>query len=731
MARKNRDSGNHSKRRDIIKASTALSVFGGTGVVSASSDVDSTTPPKDLTVNEVEPHSGGNQVSISSGSSMSRSALIIKDCNAWNAPANESVLQDYGIPYDVITSAGLEDTERGSYTDIILVSTQPAYYYERLSDQQEKIRNYVSNGGVLHAHVATNGWPCTTTGTPAFLPKDVDTAVDLRDNLTKTKPSHPLLNKVGSLDSWNSSTHGYLTNVPKSAKVYVGVSGAPESKPTFIEYTHGDGTVLATTQTIEWPFAQYRGSENLLRNELSYVPENRGSGIDLSGLISEKRDTISQIRNLAGITLSDNIQRVDQEAEDLVDLIDGSQDNVGLKTKQEQREMLERIIAAEDVTRISTSTVVGDESPTQTMIENIFSLTKGLAVELASRATGGLARRFANSLAKSLFRKFEDLLAGLMGRGTFPPRRIIAAYKELDEIQKRHFFSYNKFANENEKAWKEVGQAASENGISVLDGGLVSPLISELDESFSLMDGIEEIIFEAYYFDSSAEFPEVSIPTPETLELQDLQVYYDVPEETLPKRAQPLVPDEIELRIETDALEAQLPDPEPLEQVQELLETLNETAETGGIGDTIDERIEQVKTQVEDSRDLTEQDDDKRDDIREKSVAAIEFVSQFAKDLIANLEKAQEVFKGAQQLTGIIMFGAILAASVSFATGIGFVGFLSLATLMAQVAAVISATVLIIDSVQVLTGFTYMSGLTVFHGGTTRAIIDDEFGGVA
>lgn len=242
----------------------------------------SSDPPADPDVEPepVEPHSYEGEPGALSTDTR---ALIVKDCNPWYAAANESVLSDFGVPYDVITSSMLSGRSLDDYGMVVLPSTQSGGYYSNLHSASGKLASFVDDGGVLVAHVADGGYPCTTRWSGSFLPGGVTKSSRHWDDLSVVDSSHPLLDNVnpGELDGWNSSTHGYLRNVPSSATVVAGFGFGfdPTDRPTYVEYEHGSGVVLATMQTMEWPFYQsVYGTKQLLRNELSYALGLDGGG---------------------------------------------------------------------------------------------------------------------------------------------------------------------------------------------------------------------------------------------------------------------------------------------------------------------------------------------------------------------------------------------------------------------------------------------------------------------
>ena len=135
---------------------------------------------------------------------------------------------------------------------------------------RDKIHGYVRGGGTLLAHAADNGWPCTARWEESFLPRGVGHTVAFSNDLTITQPNHQVVAGLTdtSVDNWNYSSHGYLTNLPDSANVIVGEASNPANRPTYVEYSEQRGQVLATLMTLEWPGGN---GPQMLRNEINYV----------------------------------------------------------------------------------------------------------------------------------------------------------------------------------------------------------------------------------------------------------------------------------------------------------------------------------------------------------------------------------------------------------------------------------------------------------------------------
>lgn len=245
-------------------------------------DVKSNEAPDDYESDPVETGTFGDDLTADTGDR----ALVIKDCNPWATTANEDVLADMGVTYDVITSDSLSDADLGRYDVVVLPSTQTAGYYDRLVAERAKLASFVDDGGVLVAHVTDNGWPCTTRWSTSFLPQGVEKTNDFSNHLDGLDDDHPVLDGVSDsdLDYWGWSTHGYLTNLPSDATRVIGIGGDP-NRPTYAEYEHGDGLVLATMQTLEWPWYVGWGTKRVLRNELAYA-FGGGGGDEVSASVT-------------------------------------------------------------------------------------------------------------------------------------------------------------------------------------------------------------------------------------------------------------------------------------------------------------------------------------------------------------------------------------------------------------------------------------------------------------
>lgn len=313
----------------IIVLILLISVIGLISSVNAENSYSSSKPPPDFVPIKTPQKYGLAE------------ALIIQDGYPWDTHANELVLQEFGITYDIVNSENLSSWDLSEYRFIIIAADQNNQFYTNITNNIGKISDYVNQGGLLFVHAADWGWHGGRWN-DSILPGGVTHIQIFIDIVSIVDPEHPVVKgtngafDIGSADPnylnhWNSSTHGYFTNIPNGTKTIL-IANVNEDEPVYIDYNYGNGKVLATTQTIELAYNDgiHRNvlgafAPELLRNEIRFARVYTGSGgnscndllcIQFPGTISLNSDgwyspnpieLTVKVNNNTGQTLNDQV----------------------------------------------------------------------------------------------------------------------------------------------------------------------------------------------------------------------------------------------------------------------------------------------------------------------------------------------------------------------------------------------------------------------------------------
>lgn len=175
-------------------------------------------------------------------------ALVFRNVRSWNRkPDFEEVLAELAFKFDVKSSAEIESTDLAPYSFVIIPGGQGRdEYYQDYVANAARLDRYVTSGGTLVLEL--NG----AEGQGLVLPGGVTMVKHpALDNLIVVS-DHPILSPfAGKVIHANYASHGYLENLPKGALTLVTEAAGEEpalDRPTFVEYAHGKGRVIAACQ---------------------------------------------------------------------------------------------------------------------------------------------------------------------------------------------------------------------------------------------------------------------------------------------------------------------------------------------------------------------------------------------------------------------------------------------------------------------------------------------------
>ena len=200
-------------------------------------------------------------------------ALVFRNIPSWKRhPDFEDALTEMKTTFDVKTSAEMASTDLTPYRFVIIPGAQwRTDFYQQYAANAERFDRYVTNGGTLVLEL--NG----AENDGITLPRGIRMVKHGSLANTILVPDHPILTPfAGRPIKANAASHGFLDGVPKDALVLVTETTdgqADTNKPTFIEYKHGAGRVIAACQCFHDQDNSGRGP--LMETLLDYASERK------------------------------------------------------------------------------------------------------------------------------------------------------------------------------------------------------------------------------------------------------------------------------------------------------------------------------------------------------------------------------------------------------------------------------------------------------------------------
>lgn len=177
------------------------------------------------------------------------SFLVFRNTPSWRRSTDfEHVLRALGHEVEVKNSSAMADVDLSRYTAVIVPGAQArGDFYPDYIRHAALFDDYVAKGGTLLLEL--NG----AEGTSLVLPRGVTMTPNRGLENAIVATDHPVFAPFGSqrVIRVNSASHGYLSGVPSEALVLAVESKGSETfkdRPTFVEYSHGKGRVIAACQ---------------------------------------------------------------------------------------------------------------------------------------------------------------------------------------------------------------------------------------------------------------------------------------------------------------------------------------------------------------------------------------------------------------------------------------------------------------------------------------------------
>jgi len=209
---------------------------------------------------------------------------LFQNWRPWDYPSNEEALDRYGIPYVVFSSSDFGRVDLGMFMKVVIASDQDQTFYNAMDAYRWWFEDFVRNGGLLEIHAAD--WGSHSGGWVGPLPGGLQWTQYYGQYVTIVDPTHSVLTVPNTiteaeLDNWNYAVHGYFSVYPADAHIIV--IEDLTSMPAYLEFTYGSGSIIASSQTLEWAY-EHRFSL-MLENSLLYMPMRHEHDLAVSAVV--------------------------------------------------------------------------------------------------------------------------------------------------------------------------------------------------------------------------------------------------------------------------------------------------------------------------------------------------------------------------------------------------------------------------------------------------------------
>jgi hypothetical protein len=215
---------------------------------------------------------GGSEGPANRSALEARSAgdfLVFRNDPSWGRTDDfEKVLVEIGCKFEQRESSAMADLDLSPYGVIIIPGAQGSDYYNDYVSNVARFDDYVARGGTLVLEL--NG----AEHTSIMLPRGVTMASHGAVENAILASDHPIFLPLSGerLIRAQYASHGYLRDIPSDALILAVEADGKETladRPTFIEYPHGKGRVIAACQCFHDRDGSGRGP--LMESVISYA----------------------------------------------------------------------------------------------------------------------------------------------------------------------------------------------------------------------------------------------------------------------------------------------------------------------------------------------------------------------------------------------------------------------------------------------------------------------------
>src|SRR5688500_15117221 len=176
--------------------------------------------------------------------------LIFRNIPSWGrSPDFEDASRTLKLPFEVKRSSEMKNVRLSDYSVIVIPGAQwETGFYADFGNAARAFDEYVKAGGVLLLELngAENEGITLPGGATMVRHQGLENVIVM--------PAHPAVLPFAGKPkiAANLESHGYLAQVPSNALIIANVTtddgAADKTTPTYVEYSHGQGRVIAACQ---------------------------------------------------------------------------------------------------------------------------------------------------------------------------------------------------------------------------------------------------------------------------------------------------------------------------------------------------------------------------------------------------------------------------------------------------------------------------------------------------
>ncbi len=171
------------------------------------------------------------------------SILVIQETTEWGVDMQSFLLTNFGRHSTKISSSQIAATNFNLYDIIIVCGDENYTYYNNVSFNKPKFEAFANAGGIVQYQLGNSA------GSAVSIIDNVNVPYGNSEQYnTVLLPNHSIVSGLPTALQGNNANTGYFANLPLTAQIITETQNS--HVPTTVEYTYGNGLVIATS--MEW-----------------------------------------------------------------------------------------------------------------------------------------------------------------------------------------------------------------------------------------------------------------------------------------------------------------------------------------------------------------------------------------------------------------------------------------------------------------------------------------------